>query len=341
MSLFAPLFHLASHYILTCLSSYPQPFPPSTSDVIPLPDVPPRLPHLPTGTYELPLLIANQSSKTCLNDTKQSAAWSCSMPTSYYEMKLGNMTNERATSCYNLSLKAVNLVDSRFLWGTQPPNIDNEILTLVNDTSEPGRGPAWWLKITYDKMVVVAENAFPPPPTSKRWDNMGGPFDDYDVTRTNKPIGAQNGDEPWICTWPGTTLEVFIYPIQNSSVAANPTSRTATSSAASSTSSVPNPYAAEGLYPYPRSVKFIERRDAGNTPRPFCRQIRVVDNGHGMTNVTDSVGNPVQILLNENLDSGDEHETSQNNRLLRKKRDQPWNSQKLAQLTPCGCLWWS
>ncbi|KAH8124513.1 hypothetical protein ACSS6W_003140 [Trichoderma asperelloides] len=323
-------------------SDYPQPFPTPTSDVIPLPIVPPRLPHLPTGTYELPPLIANQSPKACFNDTRQSAAWSCSMPSSYYEMKLINKTNERPTSCYGLSLKAINLIDSRFLWGTQPPNIDNEILTLVNDTSEPRRGPAWWLKVTYDKIVVVAENAFTPPnPKTKRWDNVGGPFGDYDVTRTNKPNGAQNGDKPWICTWPGTILEVFIYPIQNSSATANPTSHTATSSAASSMSSVPNPYASEGLYPYPRSVKFVERRQAGNTPRPFCRQVQVVDNGRGMANVTDSLGNPVQIQINENLDSDDEQETSRNSRSLRKMWNQPWNSQKLEQLTPCGCLWWS
>lgn len=335
-------FHLVSHQLLTCLSSYPQPFPTPTSDVIPLPIVPPRLPHLPTGTYELPPLIANQSPKACFNDTRQSAAWSCSMPSSYYEMKLINKTNERPTSCYGLSLKAINLIDSRFLWGTQPPNIDNEILTLVNDTSEPRRGPAWWLKVTYDKIVVVAENAFTPPnPKTKRWDNVGGPFGDYDVTRTNKPNGAQNGDKPWICTWPGTILEVFIYPIQNSSATANPTSHTAASSAASSMSSVPNPYASEGLYPYPRSVKFVERRQAGNTPRPFCRQVQVVDNGRGMANVTDSLGNPVQIQINENLDSDDEQETSRNSRSLRKMWNQPWNSQKLEQLTPCGCLWWS
>lgn len=254
------------------------------------------------------------------------------------------MTNERATSCYNLSLKAVNINDSRFLWGTQPPNINGEILTLVNDTSEPRRGPAWWLKITYDKIVVVAEDAFTPPnPKARRWDNMGGPFDDYDVMRTNKPIGAQNGDKPWICTWPGTILEVFIYPIQNSSTTANSASSTAassaTSSAASSTSSVPNPYAAEGLYPYPKSVKFIERRQADNTPRPFCRQVQVVDNGHGMTNVTDSFGNPIQIQIEENLDSDNEQQTSQSKRALRKKWNQTWNSEKLVQLTPCGCLW--
>ncbi|PON20772.1 hypothetical protein TGAM01_v210373 [Trichoderma gamsii] len=320
-------------------SSYPPPFPTPTSDVIPLPDVPPRLPHLPTGTYELPLLIPNQSPKGCLNDTRQSAAWNCNIPTSYYEMKLGNMSNEKATACYNLSLKPVSLVDSRFLWGAQPPNIDGETLTLVNDTSEPRRGPAWWLKVTYDKIVVVAQDAFPPPSTTKRWDNMGRPFDDYDVIRTKKSLGAQNGDKPWICTWPGTTLEVFIYPIQNSSVGANPTSGTATSSAASSTNSVPNPYAAEGLFPYPRSVKLIEKRDASNTPRPFCRQVQVVDNGRGIANVTDNSGNPVQIQINENYDSDDDQQTSQNNRSLRKKWDQSWNSQKMEQLTPCGCLW--
>jgi hypothetical protein len=35
--------------------------------------------------------------------------------------------------------------------------------------------------------------------------------------------GAQNGDKPWICTWPGTILEVFIYPAQNNSFKPFPT----------------------------------------------------------------------------------------------------------------------
>lgn len=323
------------------MSSFPQPFPTPTSDVIPLPTIPPRLPHLPIGTYELPLLIPNQSPKGCLNDTRQSAAWNCSMPTSYYEMKLDNATSERPTACYNLTLKPVSIVDSRFLWGAQPPTINSETLTLVNDTSEPLGGPAWWLKVTYDKIVVVAQDALPPPSTNKRWDSMGRPFENYDVIRTNKALGAQNGDKPWMCTWPGTTLEIFIYPIQNSSVGANPTSGTATSSAASATNYVPNPYAAEGLFPYPRTVKFIERRDASNTPRPFCRQVQVVDNGRGIANVTDNMGNPVQIQISENYDSDDDQQSSPNSRSLRKKWNQPWNSEKLEQLTPCGCLWWS
>ncbi|KAL7927406.1 hypothetical protein ACQKWADRAFT_276591 [Trichoderma austrokoningii] len=323
--------------------SYPsQPFPTPTSDVIPLPNVPPRLPDLPTGTYELPLLVPNQSTKTCFNDTRQSAAWSCSIPTSYYEMKLVNMSDEKATACYNLSLKPVSVVDSRFLWGAQPPNFDGKVLTLVNDTSEPRRGPAWWLKVTYDKIVVVAENALPSPSTTKRWDNnMGGSYDDYDVIRTSKPLGAQNGEKPWICTWPGTTLEVFIYPIQNSTAAANPTSGTATSSAAYPTNTVPNPYIAEDLFPYNASVKFLERRDASNTVRPFCRQVQVVDNGRGVANVTDSYGNPVQIQINENYDSDDDQQSSQSKRSLRRNWNQPWNSQKMEQLTPCGCLLWS
>ncbi|KAM0262316.1 hypothetical protein ACHAQJ_001785 [Trichoderma viride] len=317
---------------------YPPPIPTPTADVIPLPVVPPYLPHLPVGSYELPPLIANQAPNTCFNDTSQAPAWSCNMPYSYYEMSVGVSNKERETECYNLTLKAVNPLDALFLWGTQPPSFYHETLTLVNDTFEPYRGPAWWLKVTYDKTVVVAENFLSA--KTKRWDNLGNPVVDYDAIRANAPsVGAQNGDKPWICTWPGTTLEIFIYPIKNSSSSPNTTSN----STPSSTSSEPNPYPTDGLHAYPKTVKFLERRDSDDVPKAFCRQVKIINNGHAMTNVTDSLGHPIIIEIDESTTSGQEKaiQLLHSRRSVRRSWNEPYISQKMEELTPCGCLWWA
>jgi hypothetical protein len=254
------------------------------------------------------------------------------MPFSYYEMSVGVSNKEKATECYNLTLKAVNPVDAQFLWGTQPPSVYHETLTLVNDTFEPRRGPAWWLKVTYDKIVVVAESSLSS--KIKRWDNFGSPVVDYDVIRAKAPsIGAQNGDKPWICTWPNTTLEIFIYPIQNVSNSSNSTS----------TSSVPNAYPTDGLHAYPKTVKFLERRDTDDAPKAFCRQVQIINNGRNMTNLTDGHGNPILIEIDEGSNSDQEKamQLLRGRHAVRRSWNVPYLSQKAEELTPCGCLWWA
>lgn len=281
------------------------------------------------------------------------------MPFSYYEMSVGSSPKEKDTECYNLTLKAVNPVDAQFLWGTQPPSVFHETMTLVNDTFEPRRGPAWWLKVKYDKIVVVAEDSFTinnnnnnnnnnggnggnNTNNNKRWNNLGGPMVDYEVIRAKAAsIGAKNGDRPWICTWPGTTLEIFIYPVQNSSASPNPTSGSKTQST-SSTSSVPNPYPTDGLHAYPKTVKFLERRVSSDSPKAFCRQVQIIDNGHGMKNLTDPYGNPIQFEISENVDDDDDDDSSYKaKRQVRRGWSQPYVSRELYELTPCGCLWWA
>ncbi|KAL7788204.1 hypothetical protein V8C37DRAFT_404545 [Trichoderma ceciliae] len=317
---------------------YSPPAPAPSPDVIPLPGVPPYLPSLPVGNFELPPLIASQAPQTCLNDSNQDAAWSCNMPFNYYEMNVGLSNEEKDTECYNLTLKAVNPSDAQFLWGTQPPNVFHEAMILVNDTFEPRRGPAWWLKVTYDKTVVVAEGGLST--KTKRWGHLGNPVVDYDVIRTKTPsIGAQNGDKPWICTWPETTLEVFIYPIQNASTSPNPTSKSATST----TTSVPNPYPTDGLQSYPKTVKFLERRVTDGTPKAYCRQVQIIDNGRNMKNLTDSFGNPILIEISESSSSAQEKSVQlmRDRRSVRRSWNEPFVHREVYELTPCGCLWWA
>ncbi|KAH6608797.1 hypothetical protein Trco_002143 [Trichoderma cornu-damae] len=312
---------------------------PTASDVVPLSQVPISLPRLPFGLYELPSLIASQSSKTCFNESSQTAAWSCNMPFSYYEMDIFPSNNPSDTEFYNLTLKPINMYDAQFLWGTQPPNVFSETLLLVNDTLEPRRGPAWWLKVTYDKKVVVAEESLSP--QTKRWDNLGGTVGDYDAIRVKAPsIGAKNGDKPWICTWPHTTLEIFIYPVQNTSSSPDPTSNSKPTPSPTTSSSAPDPYPTDGLNPYPNTVKFLERQASDDAPEPFCRQVLITDGGRSMQNLTDSYGNPIIIQIDENSNSDQGKSVLRRGRRLLRRGGGVFSvALETYELTPCGCLW--
>ncbi|KAL6791226.1 hypothetical protein GGI42DRAFT_187994 [Trichoderma sp. SZMC 28013] len=313
--------------------NYPTPTP--SPDVIPLGSVPIGLPRLPPGNYALPPIFPSAAPNTCLTDHSQLPAWSCNLPYSYYQMNVDVSSDAEDTSCYNLTIKAINSLDSQFLYGTQPPHIFGEAMQLVNDTMEPRRGPAWWLQVTYDKTVVVQEEEFSP--KTKRWDNLGRPLVNHDVMQSRgASIGAKNGDKPWICTWPDTKLEVFIYPTQNSSSSPHPTSTVAP---------VSNPYPTDGLHPYPKTVKFTENRVASLTPKPFCRQVLIFNDGRSMKNLTDSFGKPIVVELDETFSDDDDQQKS-----YRQKRDQrpvrrswsdPWIAKQVYNLTPCGCLLWS
>ncbi|KAL7946682.1 hypothetical protein V8C42DRAFT_343623 [Trichoderma barbatum] len=311
---------------------YPYPYPTPAADVIPLSDVPISLPRLPVGNYALPPIVSSASPNTCLNDHSQLAAWSCNLNYSYYQMNVDVSTEAQDTACYNLTLKSINSLDTQFLWGTQPPDFFSEVMLLVNDTLEPRRGPAWWLQVTYDKIVVVKEEDFLA--KSKRWDNLGPPLGDHNVVRTKTTsVGAKHGDKPWICTWPNTTLEIFIYPIQNA---------TKTSHTTSTATSTPNPYPSDDFVPYPKAVKFVERRVAESSPNAYCRQVVIIDDGYSTKNVTDSSGNPIVVELDQDYDSSESSTTyrqKRDRRLVRRGWNDPWVTRQVYDLTPCGCLW--
>lgn len=314
--------------------NYPTPTP--SPDVIPLDSVPIGLPRLPPGNYALPPIFPSAAPNTCVADrTQLPAAWSCNLPYSYYQMNIDVSSDaDDDTSCYNLTLKAINSLDSQFLWGTQPPNIYGAAMQLVNDTMEPRRGPAWWLQVTYDKTVVVPEDQFSS--NTKRWDNLGRPLVSHDVMESRgASIGAKNGDKPWICTWPDTRFEVFIYPTQNASSSPHPTSTVAP---------VSNPYPTDGFHPYPKTVKFTENRVASLTPKPFCQQVLIYNDGRSMKNLTDSFGKPIVIEINETF--GDDGQKStyrrkRDERPVRRSWSDPWVAKQVYNLTPCGCLLWS
>ncbi|KAK2049196.1 hypothetical protein LZ31DRAFT_360444 [Colletotrichum somersetense] len=350
--------------------------PTATVDIKPLATLPPDLPAMDTGIFGLPPLIASQAPNTCFNDTTQAQAWTCNIPFTSYVMGVSRIANELPISDYTLKLTTFNDSDpgdnsrsNMFSWGTQPPLIIDPLkMRLVNDTSEPGRGAAWFAQMTYNKTVIVAEDRFPSvstpkkqQPQSKRgWD--GSPSQSGEYSRKGVK-GAQAGDRPWICTWPGTLLEVFVYPAQNNSYhkPTSTTTRTTPSptfppttstqflvryglqTGAPQSSSIPNdrpPWAPPP--PYSQVIKFEERRvSLDNTKNAVCRQVEVCEDGVTTVPVLTDDGQPVEVTIIENrqtvaiADSTKRwvHEDS----LMVSPRDRP---ARTSQLSDCGCIWW-
>ncbi|KAJ0160211.1 hypothetical protein CTA2_8374 [Colletotrichum tanaceti] len=349
--------------------------PTATADIKPLATLPPDLPAMEVGTFGLPPLIASQAPSTCFNDTTQSQAWTCNIPFTTYVMGVSRIANELPISDYTLKLTTFNDSDhnenspfNMFSWGTQPPLIMDPLkMRLVNDTSEPGRGAAWFAQMTYNKTVIVAEDRFPgvstpkkQQPQSKR--GWGGSSSQMGEFSRKSVKGAQAGDRPWICTWPGTLLEVFVYPAQNNSYR-KPTSTMGPSAAAAFPSSTSTQFLVRyGLQteaprpssmpsdrphrapppPYPQVIKFEERRvSLDQTKNAVCQQVEVCDDGEKTVPVLTDEGQPVEIFIMENrqtvaiADSTKRwiHEDS----LLVSPRDQPVRT---SQLSDCGCIWW-
>ncbi|OLN85155.1 hypothetical protein CCHL11_06235 [Colletotrichum chlorophyti] len=342
--------------------------PTATVDIKPLATLPADLPPMEVGNFGLPPLIASQAPSTCFNDTTQSQAWTCNIPFTSYVMSVSRIANELPISDYTLKLTTFNDSDrdeinraNMFSWGTQPPLIVDPLkMRLVNDTSEPGRGAAWFAQMTYNKTVIVPEDRFPgvttprKQPHSKRWSgSQGGDYSRKGVK------GAQAGDRPWICTWPGTLLEVFVYPAQNNSYQAKPTSTSrppaadATFPPSTSTQLLirglqtiyPSPVPSDRPRrappaPYPQVIKFEERRvSLDQTKNAVCRQVEICDDGYNTVPVLNDEGQPIEVMIMENRQTvaiTDSKRWVHEDGLLL-SRDRPTRT---SQLSDCGCIWW-
>jgi len=147
----------------------------------------------------------------------------------------------RASLDFNRSFTMMNGV---YTYGEQPPLIQKSFeLELVEDKFEPSRGPAWFKMVSYNKTVILHEG----------W--LGSSGDEAETRKRSRHaalIGegisnfkrkgvAQPGDKPWVCTWPDTYLEIFIYAQQNSSFSNWPKPLSMSMSSPPSTSSATPP----------------------------------------------------------------------------------------------------
>jgi len=185
-------------------------------DAVPIP-TPTDLPPIPTGTYNMPInngLLSN----TCFDDPTLSKAWSCFLPP-FSGLSLTVNRNVDAKDQYSFTItqnRSLTVANHYYAYGAQPPSLTSPAtFTLVNDTLEPNRGPAWFKMWPYNKTVVVSESFLGPPGGDSSSPQPRGinSFNDF-----KRKGSAQPGEKPWVCTWPETIIEVFIYVYQNSSM---------------------------------------------------------------------------------------------------------------------------
>ncbi|KAH0601770.1 hypothetical protein MHUMG1_00649 [Metarhizium humberi] len=284
---------------------------PNTNNVVFLEHLPQGLPPLATGCFSLPPMDKYNVPKACIKNFEQNAAWNCDMPFRWYSMNVTELAGAADVSNYAMKFRPFDPKASKFIYGTQPPNVpDFEPMRLVKDTEEVNRGPAWFLEVKYNKTVMVREDQLALPSPSgpqRRWNQMKGPFPGLDNPRfSRKGLAATEGDKPWICTWPNVTLQVFVYPNQTFTPPK-------TTSTPSSISSMPSPFSPAAptptpdepplpkfKEPYPKLVKFVERRsyNNGDYAPATCTQYRITSDGQDKEPVIEN-GMPVAFIVEE------------------------------------------
>ncbi|RGP75647.1 glucan 4-alpha-glucosidase [Fusarium longipes] len=326
-------------------SKFLSPPTPTTYDPEILTAIPTDLPPMATGRFALPNIDPSpQGYSACFNDTTQSSAWSCDIiyPLWSIEVLKDSDPKKESEISYNLTLRAVDDSKYPFPWGAQPPSIKTVSMKLVNDTSDVARGPAWWLRTTYNKTVIVADKKLGD--LSKRgWDQDGGDYEDYNSFHRfkNKPMNAKVGEQPWICTWPNTVIEFFIYPSENATgyhptpTAGSEVESTTENSYATATTA----WDAWKLPVYPHVYKMMERRFLWDEESvATCTQYEVVGDG------TEAIPlernhTAVMITIQEDEDAGfieglDLEWTGKGKRSVSQlmRRSSP-------ALTDCACIW--
>ncbi|ROV96630.1 hypothetical protein VPNG_09007 [Cytospora leucostoma] len=346
-----------------------------TYDAVPV-ATPTDLPALPTGIYSLPLNL-DKSPNTCFNNTAQTSAWSCQIifeEATQMQMSIGKKTPQLDDEGdYDILLIVNSTLNGNYnplSYGTQPPQIEPAIgLQLVNDTFDLDRGPAWFRMLPYNKTVLVPEDllSVSSSSSSSKARRNGGGFPPRIGDLQRKGGVAQTGDKPWLCTWPGTVVEVFIYAEQNSSYAyqtlastgvitsaptATPTATSTSSGYDAIHTTTTDVSSYMPLASYPRAIKVKERRTPQSSS-PYCVQVTVNDDNTSTTPVLNSEGKPVTIYIVENepgsagASSSEDTTIQSTSKARRHSRGIEDSEQRLyrrdddGDMSACGCMWFS
>jgi hypothetical protein len=323
-----------------------------TYDATPIQTAPPNLQTLPTGTYALPITAPSTVQKSCISNTQQSSAWSCTIPISQYSISIARVpgAHEFNNNEINLTLGDSTL-GGIYPYGTVPPVLDQtQSLQLVIDSQESSRGPAWFFEMKYNKVVIVREeelssvSGVTQRSTVRDWD---GGF--HQPSEFSRKTVAQPGDSPWFCYWNGTLLEGFVYVNLNSSGAVQsstsssatptPAYTTATNSRTGSATAKPTSNYIDHPLPYPKVIKIEERRVPSNAAAPYCIQYAIDSTGvaHPLLN---STGLPRTIYLNETEASTISQMYQRSNIPANNNLEGRGGSLAERQSKPsCGCVW--
>jgi hypothetical protein len=271
----------------------------TTFDATPLTTVPSGISTLPTGVYGLPISTPSTSQQSCIQDTSQSAAWSCQIPMGInYQLEVDFIQGSSPLYDNEITLGYENGSIDYFPYGAQAPTFSQaQVLGLVVDSQDPERGPAWFFQMPYNKVVILPQDALAAP-IDEGSENNKRQYNSHSASPAGAFMGrkgvAQMGDMPWFCYWNGTLLETFIYVNQTSGWGRSATTSTCTSTATSAggyrsaagtysstqATSAPSSESSDYGNPewvpnYPKVVKVEERRipggDAGNQAiHPYC-----------------------------------------------------------------------
>ncbi|KAF3491547.1 uncharacterized protein GIQ15_01064 [Arthroderma uncinatum] len=261
-----------------------------TLDAIPLPTATSiSFSPIPTGDISISGRTLNSESQSCVNSTSLKPAWGC-IPYGHFKGSIYGGANDTRSIKFTQTP-----LTGKFIYGDQVPALaDKEYpLETVVDSTSVEEGPAYFFYTTFDKLVIIPDDEFPP-------NVAGGQVDESNVIprSTNRSkVQSVPGDKPWFCWWNTTHIETFIYANKDASEddmrtngedpdieiyptgTASPRQATPTMSPESATS-MPISTAGDGNLPqsYARVVKIKELRfsDASPSP-PYCQQMQVLD----------------------------------------------------------------
>ncbi|KAL2133785.1 hypothetical protein VTI74DRAFT_1682 [Chaetomium olivicolor] len=228
-------------------------------DALPIPTPPPDLQPLPIGTFAVPLTTSG-ASYSCFQKPALAQAWNCRLVVAGLYL-----TVTREDGDYRASLNcnhSYTLLNNVYSYGEQPPLIQKPVtLELVSDKFEVSRGPAWFKMLPYNKTVILPESSLSSLGASSgaQLRARHGASASTGIPNVKRKGVAQPGERPWVCTWPDTYLELFIYPQQNSSYSNWPKSF-ATSS--------PPPPAPSSSFSYSTASTELSTSTLASSPNP-------------------------------------------------------------------------
>ncbi|KAI9688012.1 MAG: hypothetical protein M1820_010338 [Bogoriella megaspora] len=192
--------------------------PPPLSDATPVP-TPAGLPVLPSGTYGLPLGFPRSLDQSCITDPDQQSAWTCQIPGAPKSAPVNLVVNPPDGHGGPATAAVVNPEGPIKQYGSQPPQfgpLGLELVRDLNSNDDKAYGLAYYFQSTYDKLVVVDEDAFNS--SGGAWKRDGGFSMPPSWGHRNQ---IEPGSKPWFCWWNQTSVELFIYDQRNVSATAS------------------------------------------------------------------------------------------------------------------------
>ncbi|KAJ9316862.1 hypothetical protein DTO271D3_2995 [Paecilomyces variotii] len=244
----------------------------SQMDATPLATVPANLLPLPTGKFQIPASVKNQS-KFCMPSSSFWPTWGC-MSQGSLEVEVDGKVSQSSITFQE------EPISGTFTYGAQAPVFSNPVfpLHLMLDKEDTQLGPALFFNTQFDKLVIVDENTFPTPTAASKRSVAGA---ELLAAQWSRKTVASAGDKPWFCWWNGTAMEFFMYLNQTTQDAASDaTSLVSTpTTTASPTNSGKAKLKRDYVGDYPRRIKIEEKRDSPNAQQPYCVQMQVLDDG--------------------------------------------------------------